>query len=203
MTGGNTFFLWDAMRRSGLDELIKERVAAGVLYVGCSAGSIVAGRSIQTAFWKGWDDPGVAPDTDWTDSSSLQVDARAPPSKAHALRAPDTGCSRSAIHPPCLRAQGMGIAGASFFPHHEPSWDALVEGKRREVDHEVRTRAVGAHRESVVTIARPLGALGALQIDAVPLLPLRGAQVVCLDDESYFVTGDAAAAAAASPLRGG
>merc|ERR1719291_567719 len=54
--GGNTFFLWHHMRRSGFDKLVKRRVEAGALYVGCSAGSIVAGQSISTAFWKGWDD---------------------------------------------------------------------------------------------------------------------------------------------------
>ncbi len=41
----------------GLDKLIRSRVAAGALYVGCSAGAIVAGRSAATALWKGWDDP--------------------------------------------------------------------------------------------------------------------------------------------------
>ena len=43
----------------------------GALYVGQSAGSIVAGTSVSTAFWKGWDDPAAAPDTDWTDPENL------------------------------------------------------------------------------------------------------------------------------------
>ena len=30
--------------------------------MGASAGAIVAGKSIETALWKGWDDPGVAGD---------------------------------------------------------------------------------------------------------------------------------------------
>ena len=34
----------------------------GGLYVGASAGAIVAGRSIRTAEWKGWDDPSIAGD---------------------------------------------------------------------------------------------------------------------------------------------
>ncbi|KAL3928691.1 MAG: hypothetical protein SGPRY_002282 [Prymnesium sp.] len=72
VTGGNTFFLWQAMRHSGLDGLIQQRVAAGALYVGCSAGAIVAGCSIETAFWKGWDDPSVAPEMDWKRPSNLQ-----------------------------------------------------------------------------------------------------------------------------------
>ena len=36
--------------------------SSGCLYVGASAGAIVAGKSIETALWKGWDDPGVAGD---------------------------------------------------------------------------------------------------------------------------------------------
>ena len=57
----------------GLDRLIRSRVAAGALYVGCSAGAIVAGRSAATALWKGWDDPAAASATDWSDPQSLQV----------------------------------------------------------------------------------------------------------------------------------
>lgn len=71
VTGGNTFFLWQHMRASGLDEMIRRKLASGTLYVGCSAGAIVAGRSVSTAFWKGWDDPAAAAETDWTDPDSL------------------------------------------------------------------------------------------------------------------------------------
>ena len=72
VTGGNTFYLWHWMKRSGVDELIKQRVLEqGAVYVGQSAGAIVAGSSIRTAFWKGWDDPGAAPDEDWSDDASV------------------------------------------------------------------------------------------------------------------------------------
>ena len=71
VTGGNTFFLWQHMRASGLDEMIRSKLAAGALYVGCSAGAIVAGRSVSTALWKGWDDPAAAATTDWSDPASL------------------------------------------------------------------------------------------------------------------------------------
>ena len=55
------------MRASGLSELVRQRVNdEGALYVGASAGSIVAGRTIRTALWKGWDDPKAAgPEADW------------------------------------------------------------------------------------------------------------------------------------------
>ena len=71
VTGGNTFFLWEHMRASGLDEMIRRKLASGALYVGCSAGAIVAGRSVSPAFWKGWDDPAAAAETDWDDPASL------------------------------------------------------------------------------------------------------------------------------------
>ena len=65
--GGNTFWLQYHMQRSGLNELIRQRVLEhGVLYVGCSAGSIVAGQSITPAFWKGWDNPNVVSNWDWS-----------------------------------------------------------------------------------------------------------------------------------------
>lgn len=60
--GGNTFYLWYWMKKSGAHELIKRRVLhGGAVYVGRSAGAIVAGRSIRTAFWKGFDNPRAAP----------------------------------------------------------------------------------------------------------------------------------------------
>ena len=68
--GGNTFFLWHHMRKSGLDALVRRRVDEGMLYVGASAGSIVAGHSISTAYWKGWDDPHAADGADWTSPSA-------------------------------------------------------------------------------------------------------------------------------------
>ncbi|EOD21443.1 hypothetical protein EMIHUDRAFT_444465 [Emiliania huxleyi CCMP1516] len=66
------------MRSSGCADLVQQRVAEGVLYVGQSAGSIVAGESIETAFWKGWDDPDVVPGVEWSaetlDAMSLAPD---------------------------------------------------------------------------------------------------------------------------------
>src|ERR1044071_2763972 len=46
--GGNTFRLLDSPYRHDLLELIRDRVRAGVPYVGSSAGSIVAGPTIMT-----------------------------------------------------------------------------------------------------------------------------------------------------------
>lgn len=49
--GGNTFYLLSQMRKSGFDKIIKKLLRKGIVYVGVSAGSIVAGKSIETAGW--------------------------------------------------------------------------------------------------------------------------------------------------------
>mmetsp|Transcript_13480 Transcript_13480/g.25724 ORF Transcript_13480/g.25724 Transcript_13480/m.25724 type:complete len:113 (-) Transcript_13480:203-541(-) len=60
------------MRRSGFDAVCKRMVQdEGCVYVGLSAGGIVAGRHIGTAFWKGWDDPSIV-GLDWTLPSNLE-----------------------------------------------------------------------------------------------------------------------------------
>jgi dipeptidase E len=46
--GGNTYALLDRLRRSGLLAAIRDRVRAGVPYVGSSAGSNIAGPNILT-----------------------------------------------------------------------------------------------------------------------------------------------------------
>ena len=45
------------MKHSGFWHTAMPALLGGCVYVGASAGGIVAGRSIKTAFWKGWDDP--------------------------------------------------------------------------------------------------------------------------------------------------
>jgi len=60
VSGGNTFFLLQEMRKSGFAELIHEYIAKGMIYGGSSAGSIVAGPDISLA--KELDDPQLAPD---------------------------------------------------------------------------------------------------------------------------------------------
>ena len=53
---GNTYNLAHHLGESGGDELVRELVAGGALYVGASAGAIMAGRTVQMALWKNWDD---------------------------------------------------------------------------------------------------------------------------------------------------
>ena len=50
--GGNSFYLLDAIRKSGFDKIASELVEGGVIYVGESAGSYVACPTIEMAHWK-------------------------------------------------------------------------------------------------------------------------------------------------------
>ena len=49
--GGNTFYLLKQMRKSGFDKIIRKLLRKGIVYIGVSAGSIVAGKTIKTASW--------------------------------------------------------------------------------------------------------------------------------------------------------
>ncbi|WP_428769859.1 Type 1 glutamine amidotransferase-like domain-containing protein [Treponema sp. HNW] len=46
-TGGNTFFLIDRIRRTGVDTLIQKHLAAGKLYVGESGGAIICAKELS------------------------------------------------------------------------------------------------------------------------------------------------------------
>ncbi len=60
VTGGNTFYLLQELKRTGTDKIIIEEVNAGKLYIGESAGAIVASANIEYA--KGMDNMKKAPD---------------------------------------------------------------------------------------------------------------------------------------------
>ena len=52
VTGGNTFYLLQELKRTGADQLIIDEVRAGKLYIGESAGAIVAVPTlIMCAIW--------------------------------------------------------------------------------------------------------------------------------------------------------
>ncbi|WP_025134334.1 Type 1 glutamine amidotransferase-like domain-containing protein [Leucobacter sp. PH1c] len=59
VASGETFLLLDALRSNGTGEVLERRVRAGLPYIGCSAGSIVAGSSVTPA--ELMDDRGLAP----------------------------------------------------------------------------------------------------------------------------------------------
>jgi len=49
--GGNTFYLLKAMRACNFEKVIRKLLKQGKVYIGVSAGSIVAGKTIKTAEW--------------------------------------------------------------------------------------------------------------------------------------------------------
>ena len=49
ITGGNTFFLLQELKRTGADKIIAEQINSGKLYIGESAGSMIVSPSIEYA----------------------------------------------------------------------------------------------------------------------------------------------------------
>ena len=49
--GGNTYHLLKCIKESGFDKVVKELLEKGVIYIGVSAGSYVAGPTIEQADW--------------------------------------------------------------------------------------------------------------------------------------------------------
>ena len=60
ITGGNTFYLLQELKRTGTDKLIIEEINSGKLYIGESAGSMIVSPNIEYA--KGLDNCKKAPD---------------------------------------------------------------------------------------------------------------------------------------------
>lgn len=50
--GGNTYWLLKWVKESGFDKVVRELVEKGVIYIGVSAGSYIAGPSIEQSNWK-------------------------------------------------------------------------------------------------------------------------------------------------------
>ena len=62
ISGGNTFFLMQEMNRTGAGTLIAQQIEKGKLYIGESAGAMVAAAQIEYA--KAMDSPKKAPELD-------------------------------------------------------------------------------------------------------------------------------------------
>lgn len=60
VTGGNTFFLLQELKKTGADQVIIDEVNAGKLYIGESAGAMVTSANIE--YVKGMDSVKKAPD---------------------------------------------------------------------------------------------------------------------------------------------
>lgn len=59
VNGGNTFFLLYWVQLSGFDMVMERLLDEGTVYVGLSAGTVLACPTIEVAGWKGVDDPQV------------------------------------------------------------------------------------------------------------------------------------------------
>ena len=60
IAGGDTFYLMDKINKSRVQNVIKEYIANGGIYIGSSAGSIICCPTIEGA--AEFDDPDLAPD---------------------------------------------------------------------------------------------------------------------------------------------
>lgn len=49
VSGGNTFYLLQELKKTGTDELIKQHILAGKLYIGESAGAMITTSNIEYA----------------------------------------------------------------------------------------------------------------------------------------------------------
>lgn len=71
VNGGNTYYLLDQVKKSGFDSVVKEFLRKGGLYIGVSAGSIIAGPSIEILnYTKG--DPNLIGITDYSAMALVQ-----------------------------------------------------------------------------------------------------------------------------------
>lgn len=78
--GGNTFWLRYCMEKGNYLSLIRDACTgpnATSVYLGKSAGAIVAGNTVGTATWKEWDDPSVVPEMtsfeDWSNVPGIDI----------------------------------------------------------------------------------------------------------------------------------
>lgn len=69
VSGGNTFFLLQEMKKTGADKIIKDEIASGKIYIGESAGSMILSPDIE--YSKEMDDRKKAPEL--KDTSALSV----------------------------------------------------------------------------------------------------------------------------------
>lgn len=53
--GGNTFYLLKHVRLSGFETVVKEFIERGGIYIGASAGTVIAAPTIEIASWEGID----------------------------------------------------------------------------------------------------------------------------------------------------
>jgi len=119
--GGNTFWLYHCLHKGNWkDSLVTLLQRDDTYTIGVSAGAILAGASMETACWKGWDDPRVVPGMetyqDWKDV-------------------------------PGLRLSGDRNA---YFPHYvESQWSEVVKSKGSELKERTGIDAISLRDDQV------------------------------------------------------
>jgi peptidase E len=112
--GGNTFWLSHCINLGDWDYYIQnacccntnayDKNAAAAVYCGKSAGAIVGGSYVETATWKGWDDPSVVPGMeqpeDWKGIGGMNL---------------------------------LGDTNISFFPHMASDWSDTLQKRRASI----------------------------------------------------------------------
>lgn len=78
--GGNTFWLQHCIDKGHWSDLIVDTLVNNptpAIYIGKSAGAIIAGKKMETATWKGWDNPSIVPSRetydDWIGQPGLNL----------------------------------------------------------------------------------------------------------------------------------
>jgi dipeptidase E len=69
VSGGNTFFLLQELKRSGADKMIIEHIQAGKIYIAESAGAVIMAPNIE--YVKAMDDVKEAPELDTFDALAI------------------------------------------------------------------------------------------------------------------------------------
>lgn len=109
--GGNTFWLYHCIEKfAWKHDFIELLLSDRTIYIGASAGAIVAGAWMETACWKGWDDPRIVPEKetypDW-------------------------------IH---VTGWNLVDANQVFFPHYDANeWSDLVQRKQQELSQRLQS----------------------------------------------------------------
>lgn len=121
VAGGSTFALLEALKVTGCDVVLAERVRDGMPYIGCSAGSIIVGPDITPASLM--DDP--ADGRGLTDFAGLGLIGRTVIPHADGLLAP---------YPPSLIDETIARYGSShrLLPLHDDQ-ALLVDGAQETV----------------------------------------------------------------------
>ena len=110
--GGNTFWLYHCIQKGAWMDSLKHIITTpNTVYIGTSAGAILAGATVNPATWKQWDDPTIVPGMEHYEDWHSGI--------------------------PGWNVAG----GASFFPHMAPEWQPVVTNRLQTMTTDVHCLA--------------------------------------------------------------